>query len=66
MKRNEPIIEDTRFNVENPPKIEGKNHERQPAKLHYIECGYKTPGIYNDLSLIPNGGLQEEYIRGKP
>jgi len=49
MKRNEPIIEDTRFNVENPPKIEGKNHECQPAKLHYIEGGYKTPGIYNDF-----------------
>jgi len=22
----------------------------------------QTPGIYNDLSLIPNGGLQEVYI----
>ena len=24
------------FNVENPPKVEGKNHGHQPANLHYI------------------------------
>jgi hypothetical protein len=26
------------FNVENPPTKRGKNHGRQPAKLHYIGC----------------------------
>jgi len=42
IKRNKPITEDTRCNVENPSKAEQKNHERQPAKLHYIQCGYNA------------------------
>ena len=50
------------FNMKNPLKVEGKNYGRQPANLHYIECGYRTPGIYNHLNLISNGGLQEVYI----
>ena len=61
MKRSKPITEDTTFNMENPSNTEGKNYGRHPANLHYIECGYRMPEIYNALSLIPNGGLQEEY-----
>jgi hypothetical protein len=35
---------DTRFNVENPfQHRRGKNHGRQPAKLHYIGECLQTP-----------------------
>ena len=61
MQNNRSITEDTMFNVKNYPNAEGKNYGRHPANLHYIECGYGMPEIYNALSLIPNGGLQEEY-----
>ena len=63
MQNSTSITEDTRFNVENPPKAEGKNHGRQPANLHYIECSYRMLGIYNNFSLIPNDGLQKVYIK---
>ena len=33
------------FNVKNYPNAEGKNYGRHPAKLHYIECGYKRRGF---------------------
>ena len=44
-----------------PPTRRGKNHGRQPAKLHYIGGGYKRRGFTTD-QLIPCGGLQEVYI----
>ena len=45
MKRSKPITEDMTFNMENPSNTEGKNYGRHPAKLHYIECGYKRRGF---------------------
>jgi hypothetical protein len=39
---------DTDFNVKSFPIKKGKNHERKPAKLHYIRSVYKYRGLSND------------------
>jgi hypothetical protein len=50
------MTEDTRFNMENPPKQKKKHHGCQPSKyLHYIR-----------MRLQLNNGLQKVYMKVKP
>jgi hypothetical protein len=51
------------FNVENPCNTQGKNHGRQPAKLHYFGGVYKRRGC-TMMRRNPSGGLQGKYIDG--
>jgi hypothetical protein len=64
--------------MENPSKVEGKNHGHHLAELHYIECGYKrrkftmiflyperrlTKGIYMEN---PNQSLRQPLYMKNP
>ena len=54
------------FNVENPLKQrEGKNHGRQPAKLHYMGSVYTTPGRFHESNSSPKRRPQGVYITGR-
>jgi hypothetical protein len=63
-ERKSKTLQGTRdFNVENPCNTQGKNHGRQPAKLHYFGGVYKRRGC-TMMRQNPSGGLQGIYIDG--
>ena len=63
MKKNILITEDTRFNMETLPRWKGKT---TGASKNFTISGAITNAGDLQYFLIPNGGLQEVFIKVKP